>query len=173
MNWDAAGAIAEIAAVLGVVASLVFVGIQIRQNTVQLRQDNLRETVRGTLDTNWYFHRDDAAFEDFRQGCNSFEELSRKDKAHFHSILVDLSFYWELTRGLHQAELIDSAALEINERFFLAILYTPGGKQWWDFARQTRPMPDASIDNLQALLDAPEKDLRPITELQPWFAIDS
>ncbi len=61
MNWDAVGAIAEVVAVLGVVASLVFVGIQIRQNTVQLRQDNLRETIRGTLDTNWYFHRDDAA----------------------------------------------------------------------------------------------------------------
>ncbi len=127
MNWDAVGAIAEVVAVLGVVASLVFVGIQIRQNTVQLRQDNLRETIRGTLDTNWYFHRDDAAFEVFRQGCNSFEELSGKDKAHFHSILVDLSFYLEVTRGLHQAELIDSAALEINERFFLAILCTPGG----------------------------------------------
>ena len=61
MNWDAVGAIAEVVAVLGVVASLVFVGIQIRQNTVQLRQDNLRETIRGTLDTNWYFHRDDGA----------------------------------------------------------------------------------------------------------------
>ena len=172
MNWDAVGAIAEITGVFVVMISLVYVGIQIRQNTMQLRQDNLRETVRGVLDTNWYFHRDNAAFDVFRDGCNSFEELSSKDKAHFHSIVVDLSFYLELTRGLHQAELIDSAALEINERFFLAILYTPGGKQWWDFARQTRPMPDALIDYLQALLDAPEKDLRPITELQPWFAID-
>jgi len=65
MNWDAVGAIAEVAGVLGIVISLVYVGVQVRQNTMQLRQDNLRETMRGTLDNYWYFHRDDAAFEVF------------------------------------------------------------------------------------------------------------
>ncbi len=173
MNWDAVGAIAEIAGVLLIVVSLVFVGIQVRQNTTQLRQDNLRETIRGLLDTNWYFHRDDAAFEVFRQGCNSFEELAPKDKAHCHSRLVDLSFYLELIRGMHQAGLIDTAALKISVRFFLAVLTTPGGKQWWDFACRTKPMPDSTIDYLQALMDAPDKDFKPITELQPWFASDS
>jgi hypothetical protein len=34
-------------------------------------------------------------------------------------------------------------------------------------------MPGAAIDYIQALLDAPEKDFKPITELQPWFAIES
>jgi len=173
MNWDAVGAIAEITGVFGVVVSLVYVGIQIRQNSVQLRQDNLRETVRSVLDTNWYFHRDDAAFNVFREGCNRFEELSPKDKAHFHSIVVDLSFNYDLIRRLHQVGLIDSAALEITERFFLAVLITPGGSQWWEFARRTKPMPGAAIDYIQALLDAPEKDFKPITELQPWFASES
>ena len=173
MNWDAVGAIAEIAGVLLIVVSLVFVGIQVRQNTAQLRQDNLRETMRGLLDINWYFHRDDAAFEVFRKGCKSFEKLAPKGKAHFHSIVVDLSFYLELVHGMHQAGLIDSAALEISERFFLAVLSTPGGKQWWDFARRTKPMPDLTIDYLQALMDAPDKDFKPITELQPWFASDN
>ena len=173
MNWDAIGAIAEIAGVFVVVVSLVYVGIQIRQNTAQLRQDNLHETVRAVLDTNWYFHRDNTAFEVFRQGCNSFEELSPKDKAHFHSIVVDLSFNFELILRMHQAGLIDSAALEITERFFLAVLITPGGNQWWDFARRTKPMPGSTIDYIQALMDAPDKDFKLITELQPWFASKS
>ena len=173
MNWDAIGAIAEIAGVLAVVISLVYVGFQVRQNSAQLRQDNLRKTIRGVLDTNWYFHRDDSAFEVFRQGCNSFDELSPKDKAHFHSIVVDLSFNFELILRLHQAGLIDGAALEITERFFLGVLITPGGNQWWDFARRTKPMPGSTIDYIQALMDAPDKDFKPITELQPWFASKS
>ena len=45
-----------------------------------------------------------------------------------------------------------------------------GGIQWWDIARRTKPMPDSTIDYLQALIDAPDKDFKPITELQPWFA---
>lgn len=47
MNWDAIGAIAEVVGVIAVVLSLIYVGFQVRQNTAQLRQDNLRETVRG------------------------------------------------------------------------------------------------------------------------------
>ena len=171
MNWDAVGAVAEIAGVVAVVISLVYVGIQVRQNTVQLRHDNLRDTIRGALDTNWYYHRDDTAFEVFRRGCISFEELSPKDQAHFHSIVVDLSFYFSLILGMYQARLIDKDTLEVDQRFLLAILVTPGGNEWWDLARRTKPMPDWAIDYIQALLDAPEKDFKPITELQPWFAI--
>jgi hypothetical protein len=170
MNWDAVGAIAEVAGVLGIVISLVYVGVQVRQNTMQLRQDNLRETMRGTLDNYWYFHRNDAAFEIFRQGCVSFEELPPKDKAHFHSIVVDLSFYFGLVLEMHHAGLVDDIALEMSERFFLAVLSTPGGKQWWEFARRTKPLPESAIDHIQALMDSPETSFKPITELQPWFA---
>ena len=91
MNWDAISAIAEVVGVIAVVVSLIYVGIQVRQNTMQLRQDNLRETVRGTLDTNWYYHRDERAFDVFQRGVRSFNNLEPKDQAHFHSILVDLA----------------------------------------------------------------------------------
>ena len=172
MNWDAITAIAETAGVIGIIASLVFLGFQVKQNTVQLRQENLRRIVRGTLDTNWYFHRDDIAFDVFSRGCRSFDALSAKDSAHFHSILVDLSFYLELTRISSEAKLIDSTALEINERFFLAILITPGGKEWWEFAKKSKPMPDPGIAYLQSLIDIHGDKCQPITELQPWFADD-
>ena len=42
MNWDAITAIAELAGVVAVVVSLIYVGFQVRQNTRQLRHDNLR-----------------------------------------------------------------------------------------------------------------------------------
>ena len=47
MSWDAIIAVTEIVGVIAVVISLLYVGFQVRQNTMQLRQDNLRETVRG------------------------------------------------------------------------------------------------------------------------------
>ncbi len=173
MNWEAIGAIAEVVGVVAVVASLVFVGFQVRQNTVQLRHDNIRDTIRGTLDTNWYYHRDDATFDVFRKGCNNFEQMSPKEQAHFHSIVVDLTFYFSLVLGMHQSKLIDSDTLEIAQKFVLAILSSPGGKQWWAIACRTKPMPDATIAYLQTLLDAPDRDRTPITELQPWFASDA
>ena len=50
----------------------------------------------------------------------------------------------------------------------LAILSTPGGKQWWTLAQRTKPMPEAQIEFLQNALDS-ATDIPPITELQPWF----
>ena len=170
MNWDATSAIAEVIGVIAVVLSLIYVGIQVRQNTMQLRQDNLRETVRGTLETNWYYHRDAEAFNVYRNGIENFDNLDPRDKAHFHSILVDLAFYLEIVRNMAVAGLVDRAALDTNSRFLAAVLVTPGGRQWLQFARDTRPMTQSALDYLQSLLDSKGERIQPITELQPWFS---
>lgn len=168
MNWDAIIAIAEVAGVVAVVISLIYVGYQVRQNTLQIRQENLVNTVRGTLDTNWFYHRDPVAFEAFRRGVHSFDKLEPREKAMFHSIIVDLAFYVEMVRNMVTAGLVDQAALETNLRFLGAILITPGGQEWLRFAEDTQPMPPAALDWLKSVVDS--GDFRPITELQPWFA---
>lgn len=169
MNWAAIEAFAEVAGVLLVVVSLLFVGFQVRQNTRQIQHDNLLKSVRGTLETNWYYHRDPEAFRVFRDGCLDFNALRPRDRAHFHSILMDLSFYVEIVRGMHRSGLIDEMALRVNTRFFLAILDTPGGRQWWELIMATQPMPPPAIEFIQGLLDEPGRQRVPITELQPWF----
>lgn len=170
MNWEAIGAIAELTGVIAVVVSLIYVGFQVKQNTLQLKTDNLRETVRGTLDTNWYYHRDPKAFDVFARGVQSFDGLSPEDRALFHSIIVDLAFYFEIVRNMYLAGLVDGSAFETNQRFLLAVLVTPGGGEWLAFADETEPMPRTAIDYLKQALAAEDADFRPITELQPWFA---
>lgn len=169
MDWNAVEAIAEVAGLLLVVVSLLFVGYQLYQNTQQLRQDNLLKTIRGTLETNWAYHRDPETFRVIRDGCADFEALAPKDQALFHSIAMDLSFYLELVTRLNQAGLIEEDAPLINERFFLGLLATHGGAQWWQTVKRTRPMPDTAIEYLQSLLDDPKREKVPLTELQPWL----
>ena len=169
MDWGAVEAIAEVVGLLLVVISLLFVGYQLKQNTQQLRQDNLLKTIRGTLETNWSYHRDPETFRVIQKGCLDFEALAPEEQALFHSIAMDLSFYLELVIRMAQAGLIDEDAYSINQRFFLGLLVTPGGAKWWDTVRHTRPMPDSAIEYLQSLLDDPERDIVPLTELQPWL----
>ena len=47
MNWDAIGAIAELMAAVGVIISLVFVGIQVRKSNTEARL----ATIQATTDT--------------------------------------------------------------------------------------------------------------------------
>lgn len=170
MNWDAVSAIAETIGVIAVVISLLYVGYQVRQNTIQLRQDNMRQLVRGTLDVNWYYHRHEDVFDIFRRGVRSFDRLEPQAKAIFHSIVVDLAFYFEIVRGMHKAGLVDRAALGTNIRFLAGILVTDGGREWLKFAQDTQPMPPEALDYLLSIVDSADADFRPITELQPWFA---
>ena len=168
MNWDAVTAIAELIGVVAVVVSLVYLAFQVRQNTMQLRQDNLLRNVRGTLDTNWHYHRNPEAFEIFRKAAVSFDALSGREQAHFHSIVIDLAFYLEMVRNLEQHGLVDRSALETNERFLAGILVTPGGLEWMAFAHETMPMPPDAMAYLESLVA--RDDIRPITELQRWFS---
>ena len=171
MNWDAVSAIAEIIGVIAVVVSLVYLAFQVRQNTTQLRQENMLKNVRGTLDTNWAYHRDPVAFEVFRSGVASFNNLPPQEQAHFHSLIVDLAFYLEMIRNLAQYGLVDPEAFRTNERFITSVLITPGGREWLEFARETVPMPEHAMDYLAGLVED-AADTPPITELQRWFGAD-
>jgi hypothetical protein len=173
MNWDAISAVAELLGVVAVVVSLLYLAFQVRQNTVQLRQDNLLKNVRGTLDTNWYYHRDPVAFEVFRTGVKSFDALPPQEQAHFHSILVDLAFYLQMVWQLAQHGLVDKSAVETNERFLAAILITEGGREWLEYAKKTRPMPPEALEYLGGLVERNPSDGSPITELQRWFGMES
>ncbi len=170
MNWDAVSAIAEVVGVIAVVVSLIYLALQVRQNTQQLRHDNLIGAIRGTLDTNWLYHRDPQTFDVFRAGVKSFEDLSGREKAQFHALIVDLAFYFEVVRNMVASGLIDPAALDVNQRFLVSILVTPGGREWWEFAKESPPMPSRAMDYIESILTEEGDDTPPITELQPWFA---
>ena len=170
MNWDAITAITEIAGVIAVVVSLIYVGFQVRQNTQQLRHDNLLQSVRATLDANWLYHRDERAFEVFRNGVQSFDALNDKDKALFHSIVVDISFYFEVVRNMEQSGLVGKSAMLVNQRFLVGILATPGGREWLRLAEETLPMPPGALDYLKNALTDAGPDAPLITDLQPWLA---
>ena len=106
----------------------------------------------------------------FGKGVEGFDTLEPQEKAHFHSIIVDLSFYLEVIRHMEMAGLIDRSALETNRRFLGGILITRGVLEWLRFAQDTRPMPGPALDYLQKLVDEEGTEMRPITDLQPWFS---
>ncbi|MFT7653863.1 MAG: hypothetical protein ACI9ON_003065 [Limisphaerales bacterium] len=58
MNWEAVGALAELAGAMGVIFSLVYVGIQLKQNTKAMRSTAHREVSRIFADHNWDQARD-------------------------------------------------------------------------------------------------------------------
>lgn len=53
MNWGAIGALAELMGALGVIVSIVYLAVQVRQNTKALRLDAAHNVMKASADVGW------------------------------------------------------------------------------------------------------------------------
>jgi hypothetical protein len=105
MNWEAAGAIAEILGVIAVIGSLIYVGRQINQNTDIARANMVHET--GTLSTQFYqlIAQDSELADIYDRGITGVS-LNRVDLRRF-TALVTMYMTWledldsQATAGLY------------------------------------------------------------------------
>lgn len=80
MNWDAIGAIAELIGAIGVVASLVYLGIQLRQNSKTISEEifqSLLNNYHGAMDN---LISDRAVNRIWHLGLRDFDALDADDK---------------------------------------------------------------------------------------------
>ena len=80
MNWDAISAIAEIAGAVVVVASLVYVGRQIGQNTAMMRVSAASETMERDYDLVLPLIESAEVTELWLKGDHELDELSEADR---------------------------------------------------------------------------------------------
>lgn len=131
MNWDAIGAIGEIIGAAGVIATLIYLAIQIRQNTTAMN----RTTVRQALESNnaaLTSLLDEGVSELFVRGLKSLDDLSEVERYRFDNAF----FQWV---GSCDQAFIDKRdgnfsadSFVVYENAIVGYLITPGGKQWWE-----------------------------------------
>lgn len=121
MNWDALGAIAEILGAIGVILTIAYLAVQVRQNSRQVAS-SLTESIRnGINETTRIMASNPETARVFRIGVQDPKSLSDSELYQFDALLT-LTFY-----GQQQAFVngqIDSYALEW-------ILQLPGARYWW------------------------------------------
>jgi hypothetical protein len=126
MNWDAIGALAELAGALGVIASLVYLAIQIRQNTRSAREASWESVSRELQQFRALIAQDPEVARIYREGLRDLRSLSDDDRWRFGDLMqtiftVSESQYRRRDSGLFQHGLED-------------ILWTagrPGAREWW------------------------------------------
>jgi hypothetical protein len=143
--------VTQIIAALAVVASLLYVGMQLRQNTQAIRAaavQSITETVATNV-TNIAANADNALL--FQRGLADFAELSSTDKAQFVQLMNGIflsqdGIFWLYKNGSFPEELWQRECGGLR-----AWLNTPGGKAAWDQAFLSTPFRqymDRSIDSL-------------------------
>jgi hypothetical protein len=136
MNWDAIVAISQLVAAVGVVLSLIFVGLQIKQNTRALQRTEHNSTMEQWTVIRQAIaqHRDIAEL--MTAGLNGERDLDAADQLRVEQMLQENAWaafhIWDRT----QRGIFPKGTFEATGGALLGtLLRTQRGESWWRKAK--------------------------------------
>ena len=131
MNWEALSAVADIVGVVLVVVSLVYLAMQIRQSTEMALAESERELLEHWANAVAGISVDDRTTDIFHRGMDDFHSLSNIEKTRFSVIMQRLVNTYISALRMDSKSLVGSDEVAIFGDICLAMILTPGGRQWW------------------------------------------
>jgi len=140
MNWEAIGAIGEVLGAFGVIVTLAYLAIQIRQNSHQLERSS--ESARIAADDAvargfdlWrqLFISDEALSEIYIRGLQDIDTLSPNERLRFNQLMS--SFIWTGWQFWRSEGLVGRT----NSEIFRHLLRHRGAREWYATARDFLP----------------------------------
>ena len=159
MNWEAIGAVGEMLGALGVIATLGYLAVQIRQNTRAVRSNTSQAITDSRVDFLASVTDDADVARIFYSGLVDFESLEGIDRGRFSLLMARFTATMENYFYQHRQGTMDTeqwTRMLETLRFFMA---TPGGQHWWS-GRPIRPdvaferFVDEEVKRLQSSPDA-------------------
>ncbi len=127
MNWDAVGALAELAGAIGVIATLIYLSVQLRQNSALLASSVASSERDAINEVSRIIGADPAAALVFRSGLEDRQSLEESQRHQFDALM-----YMSINNYAEQF---------VNKgRFDPSIDWTlqrPGAQDWWRAYAQT------------------------------------
>jgi len=156
MNWDAIVAISQLIAAVGVILSLVFVGLQVRQNTAALQRNEHNSTMAEWSVIRMAIAENRDIAELMTAGLNAERSMDAADQLRLEQMLAEYawaSFHiWDRTqRGVFPKRTFEATAGVM----MCDLLRTPRGEAWWRSAKHVGFIPGFVAD-VDALLQKQE-----------------
>ena len=132
MNWEAIGALGEIVGALGVILTLAYLAVQVRQNTEEMRSGQTQDLIEANSEANYFMASDEKLAELMQIGMVEPSELSATDQFRFNVFWFaaynrfDFAYH-QFIRGRLDPELWEKMDYEIP-----LYLNLPGSRAWWE-----------------------------------------
>ncbi len=136
MNWDAIGAVGELAGALAVMVSLVYLAIQVRQNTRSIRGAMYSTIVQSFQELNILSASDSEVARVLEEGVEDWDGLAAGDRARllhgFFSLFKNFeNAYYQYRQGTLEPGLWEGWSLLMRSYFS-----KPGVQSWWHLRRK-------------------------------------
>ncbi len=170
MNWEAIGAIGEVVGAGAVVLTLIYLAMQVRQNTLQVRSDNQQKAIDGYFALIVGATKDPHTSQILREGLHDFQGMPRQAQMQFHSVMMGFIQGFTKVYHLNRSGFLPDDVYYSAERDLMRYLKTPGGGQWWNATKVGAP------DFLQNRIDVAMNELykheKSLTELFDFYRVD-
>jgi hypothetical protein len=134
MNWDAIGAIAELLGAVGVIASLIYLGIQIRSNTRAAKVAAYQQTLVASRDIGLAVMAHSDLFETMvrRWGLTDQEEIDKTRESFYFTMYL---YNWESYVYQHDQGMLEDRMWEVHcARIRSFLVRNPNFFDWWSKA---------------------------------------
>ena len=156
MNLDDLGNIGEFVGALGVIASLVYLALQIRQNTRSTRTAMYQATTRDMFEAADLMARDADLNSIWFEGIRDFDSLSREKKRRFASYMFSLLRRYDNAHHQTNAGMIDGDWWAGISETLEYTISNPGVQSWWKEGRALfRPDFREFIDQMISGIERP------------------
>jgi hypothetical protein len=153
VNWDAVGAIAESLGALGVIATLVYLGAQIRQNTATVRAASRHDIADGYRTINRLL-LDPRVARAFSNGLSCYPDLPFEERSLFNTLMGEQSTFFQGVYALHESGNLSDDYYVSYRDWTASLLATPGGRAFHDAVKDQWPVGVTSeLDDRLALGD--------------------
>jgi hypothetical protein len=132
MNWEALGAIGETIGAVAVILTLVYLALQIRQNSRSLRLAAAHGWKSDTQDLRLTVAKDPEMTRILREGVQDASSLDENDRVRFSMTLAAIFDHGQFAFERREEGLLDWDA---QERFIRTYLAQPGTQEWWKSGR--------------------------------------
>jgi len=152
MNWDAIVAISQLVAAVGVILSLVFVGLQVRQNTAALQRNEHNSTMAEWSVIRMAIAGSRDVAELMTAGLHGERSMDAAGQLRLEQMLAEYAWacfhIWDRT----QRGVFPKGTFELTAGPFLcSLLGTARGEAWWRSAKHVGFIPRFVVD-VDALL---------------------
>ena len=149
MNWDAIGAVAEVIGALAVLITLIYLALQIRQNTRAINSSALDSTVNTISIARQSIYENDDVARAYLKGLAAPEELDELERLKFRLLLHNLMLSESNIFAQTKFSDLTNSEWQAQTTVIKRVLNSPGGSWFWnEYAEEFDSDFRAEIDRL-------------------------
>ena len=145
MDWEAIGAVGEVLGAAGVIVTLGYLAVQVRQNTRALRAASIDSMTHIANDIRTSLFHDPEITLIYTKGLGGVDSLTDLERERFRLLMTNA--LWALWNAFTQARLGDAQAWEAQKPLLRRFLSQPGGEWFWTtYRNEFSPEFQAEVD---------------------------